>query len=66
MQTERYLQFFYTVPACSLAAVAEQTDQVLVPDAPDRLNLLPEIFLCLAPDETYKEIVMLFIGEVNW
>jgi hypothetical protein len=39
-----------TVPASSLAAVAEQTDQVLVPDAPDRLNLHPKIFLGLTPD----------------
>jgi hypothetical protein len=50
-----------TVPASCLAAVAEQTDQILVPDTPDRLNLLPEIFLRLASDETYKKIVILFI-----
>jgi len=40
-----------TVPASSLAAVAEQTDQVLVPDAPDRLNLHPKISLGLTPDD---------------
>lgn len=43
-----------TVPASSLAAVAEQTHQVLVPDAPDRLNLHSKIFLGLTPDQVYS------------
>jgi hypothetical protein len=41
---------YWLLPAGSLAAVSEQTYQVLVPNAPDRGDLHPEIFLCLAPE----------------
>jgi hypothetical protein len=41
---------YWLLPAGSLAAVSEQTDQILVPNPPDRGDLHPEIFLCLAPE----------------